>query len=95
MSIRRVTGLCEHYYRTLVEVTLRSHCTHEKQRTEKRINGYISVFGCAHIFGNPGESMEMGYVIKGQVIKKERSGVLAKKLTRCAIRHHASWVVHV
>ncbi len=39
--------------------------------------------------------MEMGYVIKGQVIKKERSGVLAKKLTRCAIRHHASWVVHV
>jgi hypothetical protein len=93
MYIRRVTGLCERYCRTLVEVTLRSHCTHEKQWTEKQINGYISVFGCAHIFGNPGESME--YVIKGQVIKKERSGALAKKLTRRVIRHHASWVVHV
>jgi hypothetical protein len=34
--------------------------------------------------------MEMGYVIKGQVIKKERSGVLAKKLMRCVIRHHES-----
>ena len=29
-------------------------------------------------------------MIKGQVIKKERSGALAKKLTRRVIRHHGS-----